>query len=182
MRTILAAAALAFLSACGGPQGTDQGSVDAVERPLDTGLDAANDTSADVEEVVAANDGSAIALEPKPIGYPDMERHDIYGFGCSFVPEGGGIGAIAVLLLDAGYMKVDGEVLRFAPDPGSSENAAGVRMVYDSASHSLKLTLAEETDAEGKAPEAQGYDARLTVRDAKSREVYRANGYAQCGA
>lgn len=137
--------------------------------------------AADVAEVEAASVPPMIEITPETIRYPDIEAHQMFGVGCSFTPDGGGLGATAITLLDAGFMKVGGEVERFAPDAGSAETGFGTRTKYDGRRHSMRLLLTEQ-DGEQKGPETFEYDARLEVRDGQDRVVYASDGYAQCGA
>ena len=126
--------------------------------------------------IVAAEGPPAIAIEPQEMTFADFERNAIYGAGCSFALREGGE-AIAVALGEAGYLKVDGEVARFAPDSGSEENPLGTRSRYDGLEHGFHLAIEPDDGAE-----AANYPARLTVYDARNRVVYEAEGRASCGA
>ncbi len=135
---------------------------------------------ADIASVEALQEPQLVQLDPEPIRYPDIERENLYGAGCAFAPKGGGLGAIALAKASAGYMKIDGEIIHFAPDPGSAELPLGARHKYTSETYSFTLKLSE---AEGVAtgPETSNFAASLTVSDAKDRTVFDAQGIAQCG-
>lgn len=136
---------------------------------------------ADVAEVEAALVPPPEGFAPQPIRYPDIEQNDLYGAGCSFAPEGGGLGAIALAMADEGYMKRDGKIIRFAPDKGSKELPYLAHSQYDGREHAFALTL-KQTSGEAAGEETINYPARLTVTDSRERVVYQADGIAQCGA
>ena len=120
-------------------------------------------------------------LNPQTMTFADFERNDIFGMGCSFVPQGGGEDPIAVMLVGSGYMKLDDAHEQFAPDAGSAEAPLGTRVKYDSGRHSMRLAF---LDGEGEkvGVETVEHVARLIVRDGRDRTVYDALGKALCGA
>lgn len=134
-----------------------------------------------VEQVEASQKPPAIAIAPAAIRQPDIEKHDMFGLGCSFAAEGGGMGAIAITLIDKAFMKVDGEVLLFAPDVGSPETRYGTREKFDGKQFSFRLELLQK-DGEQVGAETMEHDARLVARDGRDRIIYQSPGYAQCGA
>ena len=71
-----------------------------------------------VDAVEKANAGIAIPIEPEKIHYPDIEKNELYGASCAFAPEGSGMGAILLAMDDAAHMKLEGEIVSFAPDKG----------------------------------------------------------------
>jgi len=135
---------------------------------------------ADIAAVEALQKAPPTPIDPDPILYPDIERNKLYGASCAFAPEGGGLGAIALAMADAGYMKIDGAIQRFAPDPGSKEQPLGTRVEYDGRSYSFTLALgAGEGRQSGQ--ETTDFSATLTVRNPGDEVVYRSKGIAQCG-
>lgn len=120
-------------------------------------------------------------LQPEPILYPDIEENDLFGAGCSFVPAGGGLGAIAIAQEDKGYMKRDGEVLTFASDKGSAKQPLNSYRKYDGKLYGFTLDLATDT-GEQEGGEIVNRPANLTVRDGRGRTVYEAPGTAQCNS
>lgn len=137
--------------------------------------------AAAVAEVEANQEPPVEQLQPKPILYPDIEANDLYGAGCSFAPEGGGLGAIALAMADEGYMKRGEDVLRFAADKGSAELPYLARSKYVGSEYTFTLEL-DENSAERSGIETTDYPGALTVRDEQDRIVYRASGLVQCGA
>lgn len=145
------------------------------EEPTETERRAA------VDEVKANQEPPAEQLSPQPVRYPDIEENNLYGAGCSFAPEGGGIGAIALAQANEGYMKRGETILRFAADLGSRELPYLARRKYDGKNYSFTLDL-EDSRGEQSGYETTDYPGVLTVIDGKDRTVYRASGLVQCGA
>jgi len=134
-----------------------------------------------VAEVEKTQEAPPVAFGPQAILYPDIEKNDLYGAGCSFVPAGGGLGAVALAMADEGYMKREGEIVRFSADKGSKELPYLAHSEYDGRDYAFALTL-REAAGETSGEEAINYPASLTVTDSKERVVYQADGTAQCGA
>ena len=77
-------------------------------------------------------------------------------------------------------MKIDGEVHRFAADPGSRELPMHTRTLYNGKEYSLRLAIdgGQEIEADG----TTSYEGSVTLRDAFGRVVYEGTGLAQCKA
>ena len=135
----------------------------------------------DIAMVENANRGVAMPITPEPLLFPDIQQHHLFGTSCSFVPTGGGVGALAMAMADKGYMKVDGKVVRLAADSGSAKLPFGAHSKYDGKKFSFELGLAE---ASGKqiGAEATTYQGRLTARDGYGRVIYDKIGDVQCGS
>lgn len=135
---------------------------------------------ADVAAVQAAQVPPPTPIEPERILYPDIEKNDMFGAGCAFAP-GKSIAAVALLQEERGFMKIDGEIVRFAPDAGSGDLPLGVKGKYTGGAWSFVLDLASE---EGKqsGSETIDYPARFVLRNDRDQVVYEAGGTAQCGS
>ena len=165
MRWLLIAP-LALLAACDdGPTAAEQQAQD--ER--------------DVAAVEAAQTPPPLAINPQKILYSDIERANLFGAGCSFAPDGGGMGAIVLAKGEAGYMKLDGEIVRFAPDTGSVQLPLDAWSKYTGKENSFRLVL-DEGDGEQSGMETVAFGAELTVRDERDQVVYQKRGVAQCGS
>ena len=136
---------------------------------------------ADIATVEALQKPPAIPIVPQQIRYPDIEKHNLYGVSCAFAPDGGGLGAIALAMREAGYMKIDGTLERFAPDAGSTEMPLGTRAKYDGTSHSFRLDFLDEKGRQS-GMETIDYKAHLVVRNSSDIVVYEAEGIVQCGS
>lgn len=165
MRLILLCSALALAACADEPDPEEKARADA----------------AAIAEVEATQVPPPEALAPRPILYPDIERYELFGAGCSFAPKGGGLGAVALAMADEGYMKREGEILRFAADKGSKELPYLARRKYDGRDYSFTLDL-DEGEGKQVGMETREFGAKLTVKDGKDRVVYSSDGLAQCGA
>ncbi|MCP5396852.1 MAG: hypothetical protein H6918_08985 [Sphingomonadaceae bacterium] len=128
----------------------------------------------------AVQESAANTLEPGKILYPDIEANQLFGASCAFVPDGGGIGAIALAMEDAGYMKLDGQIVRFAEaDEAQQLGADSMAFVSDSASFTLTLDRSSER---ARADTGTEFNGELLVRDTTGASMYQARGLIQCGA
>lgn len=125
--------------------------------------------------------GGPEAIELEGIRYPDIEKNNLYGAGCAFTPDGGGLAPVVLAMRDGGYLKINGEIERFAPDAGSAEQPYNARSKYDSLERSFELSV-NENDAAQSGYETVNYPAKLIVKDSMGRVVFNAAGIAQCGA
>lgn len=147
----------------------DRQAVEAVER--------VNNSPPPLEEVV-----------PDPILYPDIETHDLFGQACAYAP-GTSLGTRAIAREADAYVKIDGEMLRFAADPGSRELPARTRSLYNGRQFSLQLAIdggrADGEGADGPA-DAQGtgttlLEGTIRLRDQWDRIIYQGSGVVDCG-
>ena len=134
-----------------------------------------------VAEVEANQAPAPETLALEGIGYPDIEKNDLYGAGCSFAPDGGGMGAVAIAMAEEGYLKRKGEILTFAADSGSKELPYLARSKYDGKAYSFSLAIDEASGAP-RGMETSDYSGELTVEDQYGGVVYQATGIVQCGA
>ena len=132
----------------------------------------------DVALVEAANKAPPPVelVTPEPILLPDIERYDLAGEACSYAP-GTSLGARVIAREADAFMKIDGEIERFAADPGARELPMRTRSVYNSKGYSLVLALEEDT---GESELRTSYEGSVTLRDAHGRVVYEGVGEAQC--
>lgn len=157
----------AVLAACGGNE-------------LSPEEQAAQDAR-DIAAVEAASEIPAETIVPQKILYPDIEANNLYGVSCAFAPEGGGLGAIALAMEDAGYLKLDDEIVRLAADKGSTELPMATRSKYDGKAYSFELTL-DDAKGEQDGIETVNYPAQLTIRDRGGNVGFASAGIAQCGS
>lgn len=124
------------------------------------------------------------AVVPEPILYPDIETHDIYGASCAYAP-GTSLGARVIARQADAYIKLDGEIIRFAADPGARELAYGTRSLYNGREYSLRLQIDGEgkvSGPDGEASEVLEYEGTISLRDRWDRVIYTGTGSVQCGA
>jgi hypothetical protein len=118
-------------------------------------------------------------VTPEPILLPDIERYDLYGASCAYAP-GTSLGTRVFAREADAFVKIDGEVERFAADSGSRQLPQRTRTLYNSGEYTLQLQVSGEGSptADGKAD----YEGEVTLRDAHGRVVYEGDGLARCGA
>lgn len=130
-------------------------------------VEEANDVAPPQEEIT-----------PEPILYPDIERHDIYGASCAYAP-GTSLGARVIARPADAFMKIDGEIMRFAADPGARELPLETRSLYNGREHSLRLEIAGEGAKSG--AQTLEYEGTISLRDRWDRVIYNGSGTVQCG-
>ena len=136
--------------------------------------------AAAVAEVEANQVPAPEQLEPGAIRYREIEQYDLYGGGCSFAAQGGGLAAVALAMAETGHFLKDGELVTLAADKGSAELPYLARREYDGKAYSMTLDLDEDA-GERSGEETSDYPATLTIRDANEQVVYEKTGIAQCG-
>ncbi|MCB2089339.1 MAG: hypothetical protein R3E18_09350 [Sphingomonadaceae bacterium] len=119
-------------------------------------------------------------FEPGKILYPDIETNELFGASCAFVPDGGGIAAIALAMEEGGVMKLNGEITRFAKADSTQQLGAPL-MAFTGDIYGFSITL-DEASARSHGDSATEYDGQLEVRNSEGQGVYKANGLVQCGA
>ncbi len=133
------------------------------------------------ERVREANEVAPPLIEvvPEPLLYPDMEANDLFGLACSYAP-GTSMGVRVIAREADAFVKIDGDVIRFAADPGSRELPANSRSLYNGREYSLRLQIDDKRtdDATGSA----FYEGTVWLRDRWDRVIYQGTGTVSCGA
>ena len=137
--------------------------------------------AAAVAEVEANRIPPPEELQLEPIRYREIEKNELYGTGCSFAPDGGGMSAVALAMAETGHFLRGDKLITLAADKGSPELPYLARRKYDGAAYSMTLDL-DEAEGEQSGEETSDYPATLTIRDASEQVVYHKSGIAQCGA
>lgn len=162
-----------LLAACGEPELTPEQQAAADERAI--------------AAVKAAQIPPPAPVTPEPILFADIERYDLFGAGCDFLPAGvpaespAGKGALMLASESGAYIKVEGDLRRLAPDAGSLELPLGTRARYDGEEFSITLDIASE-EGEPIGVETIAFPARLVLRNSRDQTVYAETGVAQCGS
>ena len=118
-------------------------------------------------------------VTPRPIGYPDIEAHNLFGVGCAYA-SGTSMAPIVLTLGAEAVMKIDGEIHRFVLDP-ESEGAerAGDRR-YLARGRTLHLSISGEGTPAG--PETANFPGSVRLLDDAGAVLFETTGTAQCGA
>ncbi|HYD24349.1 MAG TPA: hypothetical protein VEB68_06105 [Croceibacterium sp.] len=165
MRRLMALGAAALLLAGCGDEPTPEEQALADERDIAL-VEKANDTMPPL-----------IQVTPEPLLLPDIERYDIYGEACNYAP-GTSLGTRVIAREADAFMKISGEVVRFAADPGARALPMRTRSLYNGREYSLRLRI----DADGEQADGprSNYEGSVTLFDAHGRVVYEGTGLAQC--
>lgn len=148
----------------------------------------------DIAMVERANEAGPPVREisPDPILLPDVERYDLFGHACNYAP-GTSLGTRVIARDADAWMKINGDMVRFAADSGSRELPGKTRSLYSAKEYALQLALSEKKGTRQAAPAAEDafpaettettdYEGSVTLRDAWGRVVYEGSGLAQCGS
>ena len=119
-------------------------------------------------------------LAPQDITMADIEKYDLSGMGCVFVPQGRKE-AIALLEDGESQLKLQGALVRLPAGKDSKELDYGTRSNYSDGKLTLEI-VPDPSKAVSTGPEAQEQPATVTIRDGAEREVYRATGIYECAA
>jgi len=152
MRAILPLCALFVLAACG----------DAEPKHKLTAREAS--------KIVKQVNDATLAIQPQPILEQEIERLRFRSAGCVFSPGAGGHGAMALAMKEAGYMKVENELVRFAADSGSPEIRPGVRSRYFGTTNWFRLSFTDGDEG----------GAHIIVGDHADHIVFDAEGKVWC--
>ena len=149
------------------------------------GLSPEERAARDARDVAAVEAGNSSlpppqSISPQVIGYPDIEKYNLFGAGCSFAP-GNSMGAIVLALDDIAYIKLEDDIIRLASDTGSSELPLGAHSNYDGKEYQVELAL-EEDKGVISGEETMTFPGFVIIRDANDQVVYQADGAVQCGA
>lgn len=136
--------------------------------------------AADARDVAAVENAQKQEPPPRPLAlqpilFPDIQRHALYGAGCAFVADGGGLGAVVMTDPKRAAIKPGDELEMLASDPGSGSMPLGTWSRYVGKVHALTLTRTGEK----KASDAQ-FAGKLVVTDAFDHVVHEASGLIQC--
>jgi hypothetical protein len=160
--------AVLVLAACGSePTPEERALSDARDVAM---VEEANEVTPPLEEVT-----------PDPILAPDIERYDLLGEACNYAP-GTSLGSRVFAREADAFMKIEGNVVRLAADPGSRELPMRTRTLYSGKEYSLRLAINDESAGEPTPDGATNYEGTVQLRDRYGRVVYEGTGLVQCKA
>ncbi len=121
----------------------------------------------------------ANAVEPGRIDYFDITQNKLYGSGCNFVGEGGGMGAILLAQAKQAVLKLNKKIVQIAADKTSRPLKQGSWTRYTDPAYTLTLTPIE--DGKGVVNGVvEMLSAQMTLTDAAGKVLFSAKGQAQC--
>ena len=119
------------------------------------------------------------AIQPEGIDYPAIKAHKLYGNGCNFVAEGGGLAALVLAQEKEAILKLAGKIVRIPADTSSQLLSDFARTRYADASHILILAPIPGGTAVVNG-QVQNVPVRLAIVDAAGRPEFTAKGLVQC--
>ncbi len=121
----------------------------------------------------------ASTIQPEPITYPDIKGNELYGAGCNFSADGGGMGALVLAQEKEAILKLGGNILRIPADKTSQILPETARTRYVGAKTILILA-----PLPGAEPSENGVVKSLatsvTIMDLQGRIQFFAKGQVQC--
>ena len=133
-----------------------------------------------IAEVEAAQTPPPDVVTPQRITNEERARYKLSDSGCSFAVNNPELGAQAILQLNVGYMKFDGQMERFAPDAGAADGPAGTSTKYDGGRHGLIVRF-DTAQAAKVGGDGVSMPTQITLQDGRQRTVYVAEGTSLCG-
>lgn len=162
-RSALMTLVLFGLAACEEKQPTD---AEATDAKAIAAVNAAQNNKAPIQPMVL-----------QAIVTPDIIKHKLYGTGCAFVAEGGGMGAVLLAQDTRGVIKVADTLVILAPDAGSAKMPMGSWSRYTGKENALTLTASGPITPLGTGKQFKG---KLVITDEHERPAYSADGDVQC--
>lgn len=121
----------------------------------------------------------ASTLKPEPITYPDIKDNELYGAGCNFAADGGGMSALVLAQEKEAILKLDGKIARIPADKTSQILPETARTRY--VGTKTILILAPLPDAKPvENGVVQTLATSLTIMDLQGRIQFFAKGQVQC--
>lgn len=119
-------------------------------------------------------------IVPQAITFADIEANDLFGAGCYLLT--GNDDAMVFLGDDVrGAMKLDGKIVTFAADAGSTRLPYSAYQRYTSTAYSAEFSV-PEGEPQSTGLETSRWPGSVTIRDAFERPVYEGKGMLECGA
>lgn len=138
------------------------------------------DTERAIAEVEAAQTPPPDVVTPERITPEERVKYKLSDSGCAFAVTNPEVGAQAIMQMNVGYMKFDGDLERFAPDAGAGGGPAGTSTKYDGGTHAL-LVKFDTANARNEGGEGTSIPTQITLQDGRKRTVYVAEGTSLCG-
>lgn len=111
-------------------------------------------------------------IKPEEIDYPTIKANNLFGSGCNFVADGGGLAALVLAQEKEAIIKLDGKIVRIPADTGSQILPATARTRYVNADHILILApIPGGPPAE--IGQIQSLPIRLAIVDKAGRQASR---------
>ncbi len=121
----------------------------------------------------------ASTIQPEGITYPDIKDNELYGGGCNFTPDGGGMSALVLAQEGEAIIKVKGKIERIPADKKSQILPETARTRYLGPDRILLLApLPDAKPIENGVVKTLA--TSLTIMDPQGRIQFFAKGVVQC--
>lgn len=118
-------------------------------------------------------------IQPEPIDYFVITNNKLYGSGCNFVPENGGMAALLLAQEKEAIFKIKDTVVRVAADKKSQNFPEGAHSRYSDGKYTVLLApLPGAEPIENGLVQMLG--TSLTIMDPQGRIQFFAKGSVQC--
>lgn len=142
----------------------------------DTARQQAED-AADVAMVERLSKEPLVPMVPKAITAQDVARYGLDKPGCSFRKNGEGE-PLFIAAKDEGFLRIEGELKRYAAKGTSADLPGGARSTY--VGLASWVDLVRQPDAGGALSDDLNWPARMILHDAQERVAFMADGTMTC--
>ncbi len=122
---------------------------------------------------------SAGSIQPEPINYPDIKTNELYGAGCNFAANDGGMSALVLAQEKEAIIKLKGKIVRIPADTKSQILPETARTRYVAPDRILILA-----PLPGAEPSENGVvrslATSLTITDPRGQIQFFTKGQVQC--
>jgi len=121
----------------------------------------------------------ANAVSPEIIDYFDITRNKLYGSGCNFAADGGGMGALVLGQAEQAVMQLDGKIVKIAADKTSKPLRQGSWSRYADSAYVLRFVPIKngKNSVNGVV---ESLDVHISLTDPAGKALYAAKGQVQC--
>ena len=120
-------------------------------------------------------------IHPEEIDYQVMKTNNLFGAGCNFAAEGGGLGALVLAQEKEAIIKLEGKVVRLPADKASRLLSDFARTRYADGARILILAPIPGT-LPAEIGQIQSLPTKLAIIDTVGRPLFSAKGQVQCKA
>jgi len=121
----------------------------------------------------------ASTIQLEPIDYFVITNNKLYGAGCNFVAENGGMSALVLAQEKEAIFKLKGEIVRVAADKKSQNFPESAHSRYSDAKYTVLLAPLPGTDPVENGV-VQTLATSLAIMDPQGRVQFSAKGTVQC--
>lgn len=141
--------------------------------------DKAPSADVDYDAINRHAEGPAREIQPEPITTGQLSGLGLEGASC-IVPASEHRQNLFAATARIGVMKIDSEILEFAPKPTLNPLPHDISDTYDGLAYTIELSLDQSSETPA-GPELFFYNGILTVRDHRERTVFEHRGRVECG-